>query len=95
MDDLLELLRKNVGIQSNAEISLELDPGTFDGRKLHDLVRVGVTRFSVGIQTLNEAEFDGLGRPNTLDEAFTALKTIRRADLGDAFSADLMIGLPN
>lgn len=33
---------------------MEADPGTFDLARLQDYMRLGVTRFSVGVQSFNE-----------------------------------------
>jgi oxygen-independent coproporphyrinogen-3 oxidase len=42
---------------TNAEVTLELDPGTFETQKLNDFQNAGFNRFSMGVQTLNENEF--------------------------------------
>lgn len=41
-------------IQSDAEISMEADPGTFDRQKLVDYASLGVNRFSIGVQAFQE-----------------------------------------
>ena len=42
------------GKSESCETTLELDPGTFDLRKLNEFGDVGFNRFSFGVQTLNE-----------------------------------------
>lgn len=51
---ILETLHNRVGIDPEAEISMEADPGTFDAARLQEYMRLGVTRFSVGVQSFNE-----------------------------------------
>lgn len=54
LEAILQTLHAHVGIDSNAEISMEADPGTFDLARLKDYMALGVTRFSVGVQSFNE-----------------------------------------
>ena len=44
--DILQTLDNEIGIASNAEITLEMDPGTFDKNKLIQLREIGITRIS-------------------------------------------------
>jgi hypothetical protein len=47
---LLDKLNEHFGIQSGAEIAMEMDPGTFDEAKLRAFVAAGVNRLSMGVQ---------------------------------------------
>jgi len=38
----------------DVEISMEADPGTFDVNKLQDYMKLGVNRFSIGIQAFQQ-----------------------------------------
>ena len=61
-DKLLDL-RSQFKLGNNFEATLELDPGTFNQAKLEHLsAENGFNRISMGIQTLNEKEFEALGR---------------------------------
>ena len=44
---------KNIQINKDCEISIELDPGTFNHEKLNEFVDIGVNRISMGVQTFN------------------------------------------
>ena len=47
--EVLERIKSHFKITHGAEITLELDPGTFDLRKLDELQEMGFNRFSTGI----------------------------------------------
>nr|TKS06405.1 hypothetical protein D5086_0000123460 [Populus alba] len=46
--------RVKFGVCEGAEISMEMDPGTFDDGKVEDLVGLGVNRVSLGVQACQE-----------------------------------------
>jgi len=47
------------GVSTDAEVTMELDPGTFDGRSLNDYrVLAGVTRASIGVQSLDDRDVE-------------------------------------
>ena len=50
LEQVLAGLRNQSGIASDAEISMEADPGTFTAESLSAYMHSGVNRFSVGIQ---------------------------------------------
>jgi hypothetical protein len=54
LEGILEMLHAQVGIDPDAEISMEADPGTFDLARLLEYMKLGVNRFSVGVQSFDE-----------------------------------------
>ena len=56
------------------------------------LAGVGVTRVSLGVQTLDNAELTAIGRIHDADRALAAITTVK--DAGLVVSCDLMCGLP-
>ena len=60
---------------SDCEISMELDPGTFDLAKLEALDRQ-ISRFSMGIQTFERKEFDMLGRGHSFEAIEESIKVL-------------------
>src|SRR5205807_375957 len=53
----------------------------------------GVTRISLGVQSLDDGELRFLGRRHTADKAMRAARAVREAGCED-LSVDLMYGLP-
>lgn len=91
---LLEKVAKVVGISSGAEISMEIDPGTFTAHSLQQYKDLGVNRFSVGVQSFNEKLLKECGRSHGLQqivEAFDAITSVNPS----SWSLDLISGLPN
>ncbi len=91
---LLEALDRQFGIAATAEISIEMDPGTFDRAKLETIAAAGVNRISVGVQTFEDRLLQAIGRSHTADEIETAIALLQSGII-DNFSLDLMAGLPH
>ena len=49
----------------------------------------------MGVQTLNEKEFDTLGRGHSFEQISESVKILQNELERDQVSTDLMIGLPN
>ncbi len=80
-------------IASDAEITLEANPGTVTRASLRALRRAGFNRLSLGVQSLADAELRLLGRIHTAAQARRAVAEAREAGF-DNLSLDLMRGLP-
>jgi putative oxygen-independent coproporphyrinogen III oxidase len=97
LEGLLEALRRRFGLAPGAEITLEMDPATFDQARLVAVLRAGVNRVSLGGQSLDDAVLAGLGRHHRrhhLLEAAGWLRQARREGLLRSWSLDLIQGVP-
>jgi oxygen-independent coproporphyrinogen-3 oxidase len=63
IDMLLNALNKYFNISPKAEISFEFSPETNSEQKLQYLLRAGINRISIGVQTFNEAILKNMKRP--------------------------------
>ncbi len=89
----LETLRENYSINNNAEISVECNPNSLT-KKFADLIlKAGVNRFSLGVQSLDDNELVKLGRLHNSEKAETAYKLLRQAGAKN-ISTDLIYGIP-
>ncbi len=77
-----------------AEITIEVNPGTVDAKKLQALYGLGFNRLSMGLQSAVESELACLGRIHTKEQFADCVKTAREAGFRN-ISGDLMSGLPN
>jgi oxygen-independent coproporphyrinogen-3 oxidase len=77
-----------------AEISIEVNPATVDGKSLDLLRLAGFNRLSIGVQSLNDVELHQLGRPHTVADAVETLCLARKAGF-ENINLDLMYGLPD
>lgn len=74
--DILEVLDAKFGIQQDAEVSMEMDPGTFDAGKLEGFLKCGVNRVSLGVQVFNDQLLKACGRSHNLDDVMNAIAMI-------------------
>mmetsp|Transcript_25020 Transcript_25020/g.44577 ORF Transcript_25020/g.44577 Transcript_25020/m.44577 type:complete len:190 (-) Transcript_25020:809-1378(-) len=91
---IMETMDRRFGIATGAEISMEIDPGTFTAASLREYRALGVTRFSVGIQSFQQELLEGIGRSHGIEDVRTALRDIEDVS-PPSWSLDLMSGLPH
>ncbi|MEJ6483002.1 radical SAM family heme chaperone HemW [Nostoc punctiforme UO1] len=87
-------LEKHFGIASGAEISMEIDPGTFDLAHIAGYRSAGVNRVSLGVQAFQEELLQRAGRSHSVEDIFAAVELIHQVEI-PAFSLDLISGLPH
>lgn len=95
---LLQALRRKFGLQPGAEITLEMDPASFDRARLQDVLAAGVNRVSLGGQSFDDAVLADLGRRHRradLLEACAWMNEAHRAGRLRSWSLDLIQNLPN
>lgn len=93
LEKIIDTVVSCYGVETDAEISVECNPGTVYAEKLADMRRLGVNRLSIGAQSFNDSELLLLGRIHTAKDFENAFKLARAAGF-DNISADLMYGIP-
>ena len=93
LDRLLSDVRTLLPLDSDVEITMEANPGTFEAEKFKSYRASGVNRLSIGIQSFNERHLKALGRIHDDNEAKRAVD-IALANF-DNFNLDLMYALPS
>ena len=81
------------GLAQNAEISLEANPVGLDRPLLKDLKRAGITRFSMGVQSLDDEALSFLGRTHSAADAISAFALAQ--SLFEYTSLDLIYARPD
>ena len=81
------------GVERDAEITLEANPGTVDAPKLAGLRAAGVNRISFGAQSFNPATLKFLGRIHSAEETRAAAEMAHRAGF-DRLNLDLIFAVP-
>lgn len=89
---LVELARRIRAWCAPDEFTCEANPESLTAELAAALAKVGVTRVSLGVQTLDNTELTAIGRIHDADRALAAIATIKNAGLD--VSCDLMCGLP-
>ena len=93
MEKIMWAVRKAFLIQTDAEITMEMNPGTVDREKLEAYKRFGINRLSIGLQSANNEELKILGRIHTWEEFLQTWKMVREVGFTNV-NIDLMSALP-
>ena len=94
---LLAALGRRFGLAAGAEITLELDPASFDRERLAAYLAAGVNRVSLGGQSFDDGVLEALGRRHRrldLLEAAGWLAEARRSGRLTSWSLDLIQAVP-
>lgn len=86
---LVAAAKKYFNLAENAEITIEMNPGTVSAGKIALYKKCGINRFSVGLQTAIDSQLADLGRCHNLNEFLSCAKLLN----GENFSVDIMLGL--
>ncbi|MCI8486549.1 MAG: oxygen-independent coproporphyrinogen III oxidase [Clostridia bacterium] len=92
--EVLETIRESFIIDKEAEITIEVNPGTVNKEKLMIYKESGINRISIGLQSTNSNLLKMLGRIHTYEEFMECFKLARHSGFKN-INVDLMIGLPN
>ena len=93
VERLLEAVRERFRVAADAEVTMEMNPGTLTPETLRQFRRLGITRASFGAQTFDDRELRQLGRTHTAEDVRLTIKYLRDAGF-DNVSFDLIAGLP-
>ena len=90
---LLELVRARFGLAAGAEVTLEANPGPDERGDAPAWRDAGITRLSIGAQSLDAAELRRLGRRHRPDDVARAVAEARGAGIASV-SLDLLYDVP-
>jgi oxygen-independent coproporphyrinogen-3 oxidase len=90
---LLAAVRTTFRLASDAEITMEANPGALERGRLRDYRAAGVNRLSLGAQSFNDESLRRLGRIHSAEEIHRAWRDAREAGF-DSVNLDLMYALP-
>ncbi len=90
---VIESARRICGIDPNAEITIEANPGTVDAAKLAGMRGAGVNRISFGAQSFNDATLRFLGRIHSAAQTRDAVGFARSAGF-ERINLDLIFAVP-
>lgn len=82
-----------VNFTRDAEITVECNPCEMTEGTLQTLLRAGVNRLSVGVQSLDDRVLEALGRRHDALTAENAIIAAKKAGFGN-ISADIMLAVP-
>jgi oxygen-independent coproporphyrinogen-3 oxidase len=91
LEELLAIPADWIGCDT--EFSVEANPGTVDGQGVETLIRAGVNRVNLGVQSFRADELKNLGRIHSPQQARDAFNMLRQAGLQN-IGLDLIYGIP-
>jgi oxygen-independent coproporphyrinogen-3 oxidase len=93
VEALLQAARTRFEVSPNAEVTMEMNPGTVTPETLLAFRKLGINRASFGAQTFDDRELARLGRSHSSDDTRQTFSLLREAGF-DSVSFDLIAGLP-
>ena len=91
LERLVSALSVSFDLSRVSEFTVEVNPDDIDSVKASGLRRLGTTRISMGIQSMNDGHLKWMKRRHTAEDAVRAFRTLRDAGF-DNISVDLIFG---
>jgi oxygen-independent coproporphyrinogen-3 oxidase len=93
LQKIFDAITKNFSVAANAEITLEANPDDLNAKKIAELRKLPINRFSIGTQSFFNEDLLWMNRAHNADEAVSSIK--RAQDAGfENLSIDLIYGYP-
>lgn len=89
---LLDHIRTRYQLSANCEMTLEGNPDDLQAEFPRAAARLGINRFSVGVQALDDRVNKATGRGHDTEMSYRAIERLRELDR--PFNVDMMFGLP-
>ena len=94
IDLIVNALHKKHNIENVKEFTIEANPGEAPKERLKNLLKLGINRLSIGVQSLNPNILRFLTRAHSPDEVFKTFQNAR--DVGfKNINCDLIYSIPN
>ena len=93
IEQIFNAIYHTFSVNENAEITMEMNPGTVDIEKLRAMKAAGVNRLSIGLQSAQNEELKMLGRIHTYEEFLETWRLTEQAGFKNR-NIDLMSALP-
>lgn len=91
--DILNNIKNKFTVLKNAEITIEINPGTVDRKKLEDYIGSGINRVSFGLQSVDDKLLKNIGRIHNFEDFLYSYNLAKEVGFKN-INVDLMIGLP-
>ena len=94
IEKIINEIKDNFNIMKNAEITIEINPGTVNKQKLQKYLEIGINRISLGLQSTDDELLKLLGRVHKYKDFEEIYKLAREVGFKN-INVDLMLGLPS
>lgn len=92
--DIVAKIKEKFIVLQNAEITIEVNPGTVTKEKLQDYKKAGVNRLSIGLQSTDNKTLKQIGRIHTYEEFLETYDLARELGFKN-INIDFIFALPN
>lgn len=93
MQHIFDALHQSFQISKDAEITIEINPGTVTDEKLCLWRQAGINRLSIGLQSVNDEELRMLGRIHTYGKFLDSYRAVRAQGFQN-INIDLISAIP-
>ena len=90
---ILESIYSNFNVLEDAEITIEVNPGTVTKEKLEDYKAAGINRLSIGLQSTQNRILNLIGRIHTYEEFLDTYNLAKEVGF-ENINVDLMLAIP-
>ena len=90
--EILDEVNKHFNVDDNAEITLEMNPGTVNEKKIVEYKEAGINRLSIGLQSTHNKILKQIGRIHTYEDFLESYNLARKIGFKN-INVDLMLGL--
>ena len=90
---ILETIKKEYSVKKDAEITIEVNPGTVSKEKLQEYRKCGCNRISIGLQATRKKTLERIGRIHTFEQFLKTYQMAKEVGFSNQ-NVDIMIGLP-
>ena len=94
LERVFDAVRNRFDVVSEAEVTVECAPGTLNDSMLESLLRCGVNRVSLGVQSFVDPEAAAVGRQHKRSTVLEDIARLRGAGITN-INIDLIAGLPH
>ena len=92
--NIMETIKASFEIDEDAEITIEVNPGTASKEKLIAYREAGINRISIGLQAVQDRLLKSIGRIHNYSDFENTFEWAREVGF-DNINVDLMLALPN
>lgn len=92
--NIMSAVYESFAVDSDAEITIECNPGTLDREKLYGYLESGINRVSIGLQSTDDAELKLLGRMHSYEDFLNSYELVRAAGFQNV-NIDMMSSIPH
>jgi len=94
LERIFVTIRQNLDLRSSAEVTVECAPGTLSDEVIAVLVKCGVNRVSLGVQSFVDVEAASIGRLHRRETVLADIARLRASGISN-INVDLIAGLPH